>query len=317
VTPSKKGSVIVIEGLTKVYPGRTTPAIEGVNLELRDGEVLGLVGLNGAGKTTTIRAAAGVSFPTGGRILVDGHDIVQDKVRASQGIGWVPELFPFGPEDRARRLLVYFAGFHDLRGDLANHRARDVLERVGLAGSTENRIGTFSQGMRRRFGLAAAMLADPQNLLLDEILNGLDPEGMAFVRGWVVGLRKENKSVLLSSHLLSEVQALADRIAFIHHGHLIRVVDRGELARAGKPVLHVTLHDPDSNAAAYLSTVGTLQTVDGSFLVTEPKLDSATICAELVKLGYHLAEIWLEDASLEGYFLELIHSTQATEGVAR
>ena len=309
--------MIVIEGLTKIYPGRTTPSVEGVNLELRDGEILGLVGLNGAGKTTTIRTAAGVAFPSSGRILVDGHDIVQDKVRASQGIGWVPELFPFGPEDRARRLLVYYAGFHDLTGGLANRRARDVLERVGLAEFAEDRIRTFSQGMRRRFGLAAALLADPQNLLLDEILNGLDPEGMAFARNWVAGLKRENKSVLLSSHLLSEVQALADRIAFIHHGHLIRVVDRTELARACKQILHVTLDNPDSAAAAYLGSLGAVQAEGKSFLLSEPSADSAAITAELVKRGYRVAEIWMEDASLEGFFLELIHSSETTAGVAK
>lgn len=308
--------MIVIEGLTKCFPGRAAPAVEDVSLELRDGEVLGLVGLNGAGKTTTIRAAAGVSLPTRGRILVDGQDIVHDKVRASQGIGWVPELFPFGPEDRARRLLVYYAGFHDLRGSLANRRAREVLDLVGLAEVEGDRIRTFSQGMRRRFGLAAAMLSDPQNLLLDEILNGLDPEGMAFARRWVSDLRKQGKAVFLSSHLLSELQALADRVAFIHEGRLIRVTDRDQLARAGKAVLHIALDNPDPAAATYLGALGTLQAEGRSFLLTEPAVDSAAITAELVKRGYRVAEIWLEEASLEGFFLELIHSSEAAEGVA-
>ncbi len=308
--------MIVIEDLSKRFPGRAAPAIEGIDLELRDGEVLGLVGLNGAGKTTTIRVAAGVSFPTTGRVLIDGHDIANDKVRASEGVGWVPEIFPFSPEDRARRLLVYYAGFHNLTRDLANRRSREVLERVGLAEYEEDRIRTFSQGMRRRFGLAAAMLADPQNLLLDEIMNGLDPEGMAFVRNWVVGLRKQDKSVLLSSHLLSEVQALADRIAFIHHGHLIRVVDRAELTRAGKLVLHITLDNPDSAVAAYLGDLGPLQSEGRSFRLSEPTSDAGSITAELVKRGYRVAEIWIEDASLEGYFLHLIHSAAAAEGGA-
>ena len=228
----------------------------------------------------------------------------------------MPEIFPFSPEDRARRLLVYYAGFHNLTRDLANRRSREVLERVGLAEYEEDRIRTFSQGMRRRFGLAAAMLADPQNLLLDEIMNGLDPEGMAFVRNWVVGLRKQDKSVLLSSHLLSEVQALADRIAFIHHGHLIRVVDRAELTRAGKLVLHITLDNPDSAVAAYLGDLGPLQSEGRSFRLSEPTSDAGSITAELVKRGYRVAEIWIEDASLEGYFLHLIHSAAAAEGGA-
>lgn len=306
--------MIVIEDLSKRFPGRSSPAIEDIDLELRDGEILGLVGLNGAGKTTTIRAAAGVSLPTTGRILVDGHDIVHDKVRASEAIGWVPELYPFAPEARARRLLVYYAGFHGLTGRQADGRAREALNRVGLQGFEDVQLRTYSQGMRRRFGLAAAMLADPQNLLLDEILNGLDPEGMAFVRSWIVELRKQGKGVLLSSHLLSELQALADRIAFIHEGHLISVVGNSELSRGGQTVLHITLENPDPAAVAYLGSLGKLKGEGNSFLVAQPAQDAASITAELVRRGYRIAEIWPEDASLEEYFLRLIHRPPTPEG---
>ncbi|MGI0156666.1 MAG: ABC transporter ATP-binding protein, partial [Thermoplasmata archaeon] len=221
-----------IEDLSKTFPGRVTPAVDGLNLELRDGEVLGLVGLNGAGKTTTIRAAAGVSLPSKGRILVDGHDVVRDKVRASERIGWVPELFPFEPNAKAARLLTFYAGFHGVTGEAARHRAYELLERVGLKGVEDVRVRTYSQGMKKRFGLAAAMLAEPQHLLLDELLNGLDPEGMAFVRSWILDLRRQGKGVLLSSHQLAELQALADRVAFIHRGRLLKTVGRAELAQA-------------------------------------------------------------------------------------
>jgi ABC-2 type transport system ATP-binding protein len=306
--------VIVIEDLSKWFPGRSEPAIEGIDLNLRNGEILGLVGLNGAGKTTTIRIAAGVAFPTSGRVLVDGHDIVHDKVRASEAVGWVPELYPFAPEARARRVLVYHAGFHGLTGRSADKRARELLDLVGLHGFEEDRIRTYSQGMKRRFGLAAAMLSDPQNLLLDEILNGLDPEGMAFARNWVGELRKQGKSVLLSSHLLTELQALADRVAFIHEGRLIQVVDQADVARAGKPVLHLSLENPDPAAETYLGSLGIVRADGKSFLVEKPRLDAASITAELVRRGYRIAEIWREDASLEEYFLRLIHTDSATEG---
>ena len=309
--------MIVIEDLSKRFPGRVAPAIEDIDLELRDGEILGLVGLNGAGKTTTIRAAVGVSFPTTGRVLIDGHDILRDKVRASEGIGWVPELFPFAPEARARRLLIYYAGFHGLTGRQANKRAREALNRVGLEGFEDVQIRTYSQGMKRRFGLAAALLADPQNLLLDEILNGLDPEGMAFVRNWVVELRKQGKAVLLSSHLLSELQALADRVAFIHEGNLIRVVDRDELARGGKTTVHITIENPDPNVIAYLGTLGAVQVEPHAIHLSQPAEPAATITAELVRRGYRVSEIWSENASLEEYFLQLIHGTPTPEGAVK
>lgn len=301
--------MIAIEGLSKRFPGRSFPAIEDIDLEMRDGEILGLVGLNGAGKTTTIRAAAGVSLPTTGRILVDGHDIVRDKVRASEAIGWMPELYPFAPEAKARRLLVYLAGFHGVTGRSASQRAFELLDEVGLRGFENVRIRTYSQGMKRRFGLAAAMLSDPQNLLLDEILNGLDPEGMAFVRNWLVQLRKEGRAILLSSHLLTELQALADRVAFIHEGHLIRVVAKGDVARAGKPNLHISLENPDPTAKTFLETLGEVQVEGNSFLVRGPSSDPALVNAELMRRGYRVAQIWLEDESLEEFFLELIRSS--------
>jgi ABC-2 type transport system ATP-binding protein len=299
--------VLVAEDLGKRFPGRPNPAIEGIDLELRDGEVLGLVGLNGAGKTTTIRVAAGVALPTTGRVLVDGHDIVQDKVRASEGIGWVPELFPYEPAARARKLLTFYAGFHGLTGRAADDRATELLARVGLGAFEDARIRTYSQGMKKRFGLAQAMLAEPQNLLLDEVLNGLDPEGIAFVRHWVLDLRRQGKGVLLSSHILTELQALADRVAFVHGGRLIKVVDRADLAHAGKSIVHVTIQNLDPAAITYLGTVGAVLVEGDSVTVASPTADTATINAELVRRGYRVAEIRSEGSSLEAYFLELIH----------
>jgi ABC-2 type transport system ATP-binding protein len=306
--------VLLIEDLSKSFPGRRTPAIEDINLELHDGEVLGLVGLNGAGKTTTIRVATGVSLPTSGRVVVDGHDIVHDKSRASEEIGWVPELFPYEPGASAHKLLVFYAGFHGVTGRDAHQLADELLERVGLGGCSQARIRTFSQGMKRRFGLASAMVSDPQNLLLDEVLNGLDPEGMAFVRNWVLDLRRAGKAVLLSSHLLSELQALADRVAFVHLGHLLRVVDRAELARAGGTSLHLIIENLDPAAVAYLRSVGSVQVEGSSVVVSAPTADAPTISTELVRRGYRLAELRSEGASLEDYFLKLIHTPSPPEG---
>lgn len=306
--------MIVIDGLNKTYPGKPTPALEDVHFDLRNGEILGLVGLNGAGKTTTIRISAGVTLPSHGQVLVDGHDIVRDKVRASEAIGWVPEIFPFAPEARARQLLVYLAGFHRLSGSPADARAREALDKVGLGRVADAPIRTFSQGMRRRFGLAAAMLSDPQNLLLDEILNGLDPEGMAFVRAWVVDLRKQGKGVLLSSHLLSELQALADRVAFLHQGHLLRVVDREELSRKAGMNLHISIDNLDSGAVAFLSTIGSVKIDQKVVLLSRSSMAQAAVTAELVRRGYRVAEIWSEGISLEDFFLQLIRDERGPDG---
>jgi len=302
--------VLVTEDLTKRFPGRVQPAIENVDLEVRDGEILGLVGLNGAGKTTTIRLAAGVSLPTRGRVLVDGRDIVSEKRLASERLGWVPELFPFETDARALSLLVYFAGFHGLTGPATRAQCRELLARVGLAAVEKDRIRTFSQGMKKRFSLASAMVSDPPNLLLDEILNGLDPEGIAYVRGWVTELRRQKKAVLLSSHLLTELQALADRIVFVHQGRILRTIDRAQLAAAGTITLRITVDNLDAAALEYLAGLGTSR-VDGPTVYLDgPKVEPALINTELVRRGYHVVELRIESTSLEAYFLDLVRTAK-------
>lgn len=301
--------MIVVEDLTKRFPGRSEPAIEAVDLEVRDGELLGLVGLNGAGKTTTIRIAAGVTRPTRGRVTIDGIDLAHEKRMASQRVGWVPEQFLFDPDARALSLLEYYAGFHGLTGSSARSLCRELLARVGLAEVETGRIRTFSQGMKRRFSLASAMVSDPPNLLLDEIMSGLDPEGMAFVRGWISEIRRQGRAVLLSSHLLAELQTLADRVAFIHQGRILRTVDRSQLTAAGGAVLHISIRNLDDAALQYLTEVGTPRVEGSTVVLTNPRVEPESINSELVKRGYQVLELRVEPTSLETYFLKLIEAT--------
>ena len=300
--------MIVFESLTKQFPGRPLPAIDGVDLELRDGEILGLVGLNGAGKTTTIRLAAGVSLPTRGTVQVDGRDIVREKRRASETIGWVPELFPFEPSARALALMVYYAGFHGISRASAQPTCQELLARFGLGGMERERLQTFSQGMKNRFALASALISDPHNLLLDEILNGLDPEGIAYVRGWVARLRKEGRAVLLSSHLLSELQALADRVAFVHQGRILRTIEVSQLASVADVTLRISLDRVDDPVLQYLGGLGKLRVENTTVILAGPSVDAGVINVELVRRGYVVRELRTDSTSLEAYFLGLVRA---------
>jgi ABC-2 type transport system ATP-binding protein len=302
--------MIRLSEVTKTFPGRSSPAIRGINLTIRDGEILGLVGLNGAGKTTTIRVAVGLAKPTEGAVDVDGHDIVSDKPGASERVGWVPELFPFDPSAKALQLLVYYAGFNGITGSSARTLARELLAEVGLASVDDHRIRTFSQGMKRRFGIAAVMLADPHNLLLDEVMNGLDPEGIAFVRTWITGQRRSNKAVLLSSHFLSELDALADRVAFVHEGRLIRVVDREDISKAAGTLVRVTIENLDAACVEFLRSLGTAQEERGSVTIANPTIGTPEIIAELTGRGYRIAELRVERQSLEAYFFQLLDTVR-------
>ncbi len=166
-----------VENLTKVYSMKQAPAVDSVSFEVANGEIVGFVGLNGAGKTTTIRVAAGIALPTSGTVKVNGHDVVEQKVNASRQLGWVPELPNFESNAKAGSLMHYFAGFYGIGAREADTKTAELLKLVGLAGFETRKLRSYSQGMKKRFSLAASMLSDPPNYLFDEVLNGLDLKG--------------------------------------------------------------------------------------------------------------------------------------------
>jgi ABC-type multidrug transport system, ATPase component len=221
--------MITFESTSKVYTKKAPPAVNKLDLEMKDGEILGLVGLNGAGKTTTIRMSSGIILPTSGRILIDGHDIVTEKVKAARNVGWIPELPNFEPNATPLQLMNYYAGFYNLKGKEASERIGTLLEQVGLKDHLRKKLKNYSQGMKKRFSIAESIIGDPQNVLFDETLNGLDPEGVLFVRNLMLNMKKSGKSILLSSHILNEIEDVADRVVIIDHGNLIKIINRKEL----------------------------------------------------------------------------------------
>lgn len=305
---SQASLMIEWSNLTKRYSASGTPALDAVNFDVQDGEVLGLVGLNGAGKTTAIRAASGAILPTRGTVRVDGHDIVRDKIEASKRLGWIPELPNCDPDRRALPTLRYFAGFYGITGAAADSRCRELLRSVGLEETERLQLRKFSQGMFKRFNLAAAMVGDPPNVLLDEVLNGLDPLGIQFVRNWMLELRAQRRAVLLSSHQLAEVERIADRVAFIHRGKLLRVIRRSELERllGGETRLRIRIQNHDEALLEYLRTLGSVSVSADSISLSGIGLDSAAINRELIRRGYAVAEIQIETTALEDYFLHVV-----------
>jgi ABC-2 type transport system ATP-binding protein len=312
--------VLRIQALTKYYTRSrsVSPAIDSVSFDVNDGEIVGFVGLNGAGKTTTIRVASGVLLPSSGTVLVDGRDIVRNKPEASEQLGWVPEFPNFEQNTKAMNLLVYFAGFHGIDRIEAEKKATDLFQRVSLTGSERKKLRAYSQGMKKRFSLAAALLPDPRNLLLDEILNGLDPEGIHFIRSLMLDLKKQGKAVLLSSHILSEIENISDRVVFIHRGKVIKIATRNELSLIGSAggVLKIVIENLNDDALVYLRSLGQakLEGKDTVFL-SDFIVDPALVNVELVKRGFLIREFSFEKSSLEEYFFKLVGVTpeEATE----
>jgi ABC-2 type transport system ATP-binding protein len=218
---------ISIRGLTKRFGA--IEAVDDLTFEVPTGQVTGFLGPNGAGKTTTLRMVLGLVAPTAGEALIDGHRY-QELERPREIVGAAVEAMAAHPGRRAREHLWVLAG----ASGASPARVDEVLEMVGLTDAQDRRVGGFSLGMRQRLGLASALLGDPQFLILDEPANGLDPAGMAWLRGLLRQLAAEGRTVLVSSHVLSEVAQTADHVVIINAGRLRYAGPLAELDADGR-----------------------------------------------------------------------------------
>lgn len=204
---------LTFDAVTKRYGAVT--ALDGVTFEVPYGSVTALVGPNGSGKTTSMRIALGLAKATSGRVLVGGQPYRQLAAPLAS-IGALLDADAVNPTLTGRTHLRWLAASNGIPAG----RADALLDQVGLAGAARRRVGGWSLGMKQRLGIAAALLGDPPVLMLDEPMNGLDPEGMVWFRGLIDNLRRGGRAVLVSSHLMRELEGIADRIVVISHGRL-------------------------------------------------------------------------------------------------
>ncbi|ENE8478264.1 ABC transporter ATP-binding protein [Listeria monocytogenes] len=279
---------------------RKREIIKGISFEVMPGEVFGFLGPNGAGKTTTIRMIVGLIKPTSGTILIGGKDIRKNFTEAMRGLGSIvenPEFYTFltGQEN-----LAYFAR---MDSSIKKERIQEVTELVGLEKRINDRVSTYSLGMRQRLGIAQALLSNPKLLILDEPTNGLDPSGIHEMRDFIRALaRNEGISVLVSSHLLSEIELLCDRVAIMTDGTIIKTDQVAHLLSSRAQLRwRVT---PIEQAKAFLESVTEVE-VDGKYLVTAMNEESAEWNEQLVAKGIKVHEIDKRKPSLEDLFLEL------------
>ncbi len=283
-------------------------ALDSASFKVPDGRVVGFVGVNGAGKTTTIKVACGVLRPTSGTVLIDGLDVVKQKAQASRSIGWVPELPTYEQGVRAMDYFVYLAGYYGLSGTEAKRVGQDLFQQLGLLESSNKKLKDYSQGMKKRFALAVSLLNDPHNFLMDEVMNGLDPQGIAFFRDKTVEFRKQGKAVLFSSHILSEVQSIADEVVFIHKGRVLAVKGIDEiLSLVQTSGVRVSVSNPDAHLKDILSSYGEVKELGkGSYEVEGIKINPEDLNSVLVQQGYKVSGIERVTGNLESYFFKLI-----------
>jgi len=231
-----EGVVVEVSRLTKVFGA--VRAVEDLSFTVRPGRVTGFLGPNGAGKTTTLRILLGLVAPTSGTATIGGRPY-REIERPTSVVGASLEAASFHPGRSARdhlRSLAPHAG-------VGTARVEEVLELVGLAGEARRRVGGYSLGMRQRLALATALLGDPGVLVLDEPANGLDPEGIAWLRRLLRHLAGQGRTVLVSSHVLSEVQQTVDDVVVISHGRLVHASTLAELAALAEPATQVRTPD--------------------------------------------------------------------------
>ena len=296
--------MIHVRGLSKVYRRGDPPAVDTLDMDMHDSEIVGFVGLNGAGKTTAIRSIVGVTLPTSGSVSIDGHDIVKEKAAASINVGWVPETPVYSHDASALSLLKYFAGFFGISSEIAERRAMELLERLSLNKQADRKVMNYSQGMKKRFAIAAAMIHDPKNYLFDETLNGIDAEGVELFRTIIRDLRKDGKAVLLSSHILSEIEDSADRVIIIDHGKKIDSISMETLRNKATTRVELTVSNIDGNLSTALQKYGEVEIKGSTVLVRGSDIQPSAINDDLVKLGYKVNAIHSE--TLENYFLNLV-----------
>ena len=214
--------VIETRNLTKVYRdfwGRQKVlALKALDLEIREGEIFGLLGPNGSGKTTTIKLLLGLLFPTGGQALVFGQDATE--VTTNERIGYLPEESYLYKFLNAEETLDFYGRLFNMSAATRRQRSSDLIEMVGLSGAKRRQLKEYSKGMTRRIGLAQSLINDPELLLLDEPTTGLDPIGTREMKDLILNLKKRGKTVVMCSHLLADVQDVCDRIAILHQGEL-------------------------------------------------------------------------------------------------
>jgi ABC-2 type transport system ATP-binding protein len=302
-------TTISVDGLRKRFG--TTLALDGMSFAVPPGRVTGFVGPNGAGKSTTMRVILGLDRADEGTALIDGVPYRSLK-RPLCTVGSLLDAGALQPSRTARNHLLWLAHSQGLPA----RRTDQVLELVGLTSVARKRAGGFSLGMRQRLGIAAALLGDPPALMLDEPFNGMDPEGIIWMRGFLRSLAAEGRAVLVSSHLMGELQDIAESVVIVGRGKVIADVAVADLL-ASVANGRVTVRTIAGAAEAVLRDAGARVTVTGPGTLLVVGLPSEAVVARLTGAGVPFSEISGHRATLEEAYLELTRDAVEYQGVPR
>jgi ABC-2 type transport system ATP-binding protein len=298
------------QGLTRMYGN--IAALYGLDLTVNRGDLFGFIGSNGAGKTTTLRILATFLSPSSGQATVLGHDVVREADSVRHVIGYMPDFFGVYKDMEVTEYLDFFGACYRIPAAQREKAVKDVLELVGLTEKTGALIGALSRGMQQRLGLARVLIHDPQLLLLDEPASGLDPRARIEMMAILQELQRLGKTIIISSHILSELQTLCNRVAIIEKGKLIYsgpvqgVRDQMSQGR----VIWVRVSSDQTRAVQLLQgrpEIYEVTTLDGEIKVTLSghDVDHSIVAEVLVQGGARLVELREDEIGLEEVFLRV------------
>ena len=298
---------IEINHITKQYGEQL--ALNDVTLSINKG-IVGLLGPNGAGKSTLMKIITCFIPPTSGTVSVNGHDVMDDPMAVKRIVGYLPEHNPLYLDMYVREYLEFVAGVHRLKGEAAKKRIEAMIEETGLGLEAHKKIGAWSKGYRQRVGLAQAMMHDPQVLILDEPTSGLDPNQLIDIRNLISNLGKE-KTVLLSTHIMQEVEAICERAIIINKGVVV-ADDKIENLKQENSASNVIIVEFENEVSQELfqgiPQVGRVQHVKDNHWILEPQGDTdirANLMKWSVDRGLIIKTLQKEDLSIEEAFQKL------------
>ncbi|HXY02351.1 MAG TPA: ABC transporter ATP-binding protein [Terriglobales bacterium] len=294
--------VLQFDGITKEYRrfiGGSFRALDDFNLEVQAGEIFGFLGPNGAGKTTAIHLAMGFMQPTTGRGSLLGKPFGHAGTR--QRVGFLPENVAFYPR-RAEQLVRFYGALNGMTSSQLQKRGAEVLELIGLQDDASRNVSRFSRGMLQRVGLAQALINDPELLILDEPTSALDPVSRVRVRELLMQSRAAGRTIFLSSHLLSEIELLCDRVAVLHHGRLLRLAKTAELLQSSEQVEIAA-----TGVSAGLFTGARAE--NGLLRMVVPRDQQRAAITRIWTAGGEIVSVIPQRRSLEEVFLEVTADT--------
>jgi ABC-2 type transport system ATP-binding protein len=308
--------VIAADGLRKVYSSRfgtrQVRALDGIDLSVGAGEVFGLLGPNGAGKTTTVKILLGLTRPTEGAAELFGIPVADPRSR--QRVGYLPEGHRFPGYLTAWQTLSIFGRMSGMERAALKSRIPELLERVRLSDWTDVKVKKFSKGMTQRLGLAAALVHDPEVLLLDEPTDGVDPVGRREIRDLLREEASRGRAILLNSHLLSEIELTCDRVAVLRRGKVAAQGRIADLTAQGSRYRMAVSPLDEPLLAAFRATGASVERVNGHLVLTTRDLEHLNALVDTARArGGVLSELSPVRSSLEDVFVDLVRTGEAKE----